>query len=418
MVSIFRGPQVFTILGAGKCIVPGCRKIRFSLLSVFHHISLVIIFSYLYYCLFHTQASMNNGVQKRVGREPEIVLLPEILNRTWIEQNRAGRTKFRTDMIFDFSATRKIDSAGLGFIRSMNTLCKKSGTTLTLKNISSEHLEALKSWPVTGNATAGKKSHLSFFTDIADVLLSAWVQTVQALSVLVEMLYWGTIGVFRKQDFKRGALGEQMYQLGFRAVGIVGLLSFLIGIVLALQTAMQLRTYGAGIFLAPLIGLTMVREMGPLLTAIILAGRTGSATTAEIATMGVSEEIDALRTMGINPVQFVVVPKFWAITITMPLLSIIATAAGIIGGFFIAITYLDLAPTLFIGELSKNLKINDFMAGFIKSIIFSWLIIWIGAFYGLRVHGGAEAVGKETTSSVVTGIFVIIIADAVFSFIL
>ncbi len=243
-------------------------------------------------------------------------------------------------------------------------------------------------------------------------------QATEALSVLVEMLYWGTIGVLRKQDFKRGALGEQMYQLGFKAVGIVSLLSFLIGIVLALQTAMQLRTYGAGIFLAPLIGLTMVREMGPLLTAIILAGRTGSATTAEIATMGVSEEIDALRTMGINPVQFVVVPKFWAITLTMPLLSIIATAAGIFGGYCIAIAYLDLAPSLFISELSKHIGFDDFWAGFVKSVIFSWLIIWIGAYYGLRVRGGAEAVGKETTESVVTGIFIIIIADAIFSFLL
>ena len=162
----------------------------------------------------------------------------------------------------------------------------------------------------------------------------------------------------------------------------------------------------------------MVREMGPLLTAIILAGRTGSATTAEIATMGVNEEIDALRTMGVNPIQFVVVPKFWAITATMPLLTIISTTAGILGGYFIAVFYLGLAPSLFFNELSKNLHFNDINAGFIKSVVFSWLIIWIGSFYGLRVRGGAEAVGKETTASVVTGIFIIIIADALFSFIL
>jgi phospholipid/cholesterol/gamma-HCH transport system permease protein len=243
-------------------------------------------------------------------------------------------------------------------------------------------------------------------------------EAVQALSILTEMIYWGTIGLLKKRDYRRGILGEQMFLLGYKALGIVGLLSLLIGLVLALQTAMQLQTYGAGVFLAPLIGISMIRELGPLLTAIILAGRTGSATTAEIATMGVGEEIDALKTMGINPIQFVVVPKFWAISITMPLLSIVATATGIIGGFLVAILYLDLAPGMFWADLGNYISMKDVSAGFIKSVVFSWLIIWIGACYGFRVRGGAEAVGKETTASVVTGIFAIIVADAVFSFII
>lgn len=348
--------------------------------------------------------------------DPEVVLMPEALDRRWVEQRKKSDAVSQKDTVFDFSATRTVDSAGLGYIRALHQIFKNSGRKLTLRNISNDHYIALKSWPDPLSSSIPPRG--SIFIQTADRFLALWRQTVQALSVLVEMIYWGTLGVLKKQDFKRGALGEQMYQLGFKAIGIVSLLSFLIGIVLALQTAMQLRTYGAGIFLAPLIGITMVREMGPLLTAIILAGRTGSATTAEIATMGVSEEIDALKTMGINPIQFVVVPKFWAISITMPLLSIIATAAGIIGGYFIALLYLDLSSSLFIGELSKNLHFRDLWAGFVKSVVFSWLIIWIGAFYGLRVRGGAEAVGKETTESVVTGIFIIIIADAIFSFIL
>lgn len=343
--------------------------------------------------------------------------MPAVLDRHWVEQNGAAGKRVIADAVFDFSKTEKIDSAALGYIRSLDRLCKQTGRKLVLTNITREHLSALTAWAAQ-DPSADSKEKKNLFVGTADAFMIFFRQATEALSVLVEMLYWGTIGVLRKQDFKRGALGEQMYQLGFKAVGIVSLLSFLIGIVLALQTAMQLRTYGAGIFLAPLIGLTMVREMGPLLTAIILAGRTGSATTAEIATMGVSEEIDALRTMGINPVQFVVVPKFWAISLTMPLLSIIATAAGIFGGYCIAIGYLDLAPSLFISELSKHIGFDDFWAGFVKSVIFSWLIIWIGAYYGLRVRGGAEAVGKETTESVVTGIFIIIIADAIFSFLL
>lgn len=343
--------------------------------------------------------------------------MPRVIDRLWLQDQNPKLVAAKEGLTLDFSATEQFDSAGLSYVRALHRIFDRAGKKLILKNIAREHLAALQSWGVIASQ-AQKGGDRGLVAGIHTSLTQAKAETMQALSVLVEMLYWGTIGLFKKQDFKRGALGEQMYQLGFKAFGIVVLLSFLIGTVLSLQTAMQLRTYGAGIFLAPLIGLTMVREMGPLLTAIILAGRTGSATTAEIATMGVSEEIDALRTMGINPIQFVVVPKFWAITCTMPLLSLMATAAGIMGGYFIAIFYLDLAPTLFFSELSKHITIGDVSTGVIKSLVFSWLIIWIGSFFGLRVRGGAEAVGKETTASVVTGIFIIIIADAIFSFIL
>ena len=355
--------------------------------------------------------------EKKIPAKDATLLMPENMNRQWVESTTLVRSRPSEDLTLDFAVTKTIDSSGYGLLRALHKNYAVLGKKLILTNLTSEHLTALQGHATIPSSDTSEKSG-SLFLGIGNGMVNVYNQVVSALSVLVEMLYWGSIGMLRKHDFKRGALGEQMYQLGFNAVGIVGLLSFLIGVVLSLQTAMQLRTYGAGIFLAPLIGLTMVREMGPLLTAIILAGRTGSATTAEIATMGVSEEIDALRTMGINPVQFIIVPKFWAITFTMPLLSIIATTAGILGGYFIGITYLDLAPSLFFSELAKHLKLADFTAGFVKSVVFSWLIVWIGSFYGLRVHGGAEAVGKETTESVVTGIFIIIIADAIFSFLL
>jgi phospholipid/cholesterol/gamma-HCH transport system permease protein len=133
--------------------------------------------------------------------------------------------------------------------------------------------------------------------------------------------------------------------------------------------------------------------------------------------MVVGEEIDALRTMGINPIQFVIVPKFFALSITMPLLSIAGTMFGLLGGYLIAIFYLDISSGLFIREMMKNIVFMDVVANVVKSVVFSWLIIWIGSFHGFRVRGGAESVGKETTASVVTGIFIIIMADAVFSFI-
>jgi phospholipid/cholesterol/gamma-HCH transport system permease protein len=351
-----------------------------------------------------------------------VVSLPEILDRLWVEKNGLLEKPVEGDLILDFSRTKRIDSAALCAIRLLHNDYRDKNQKIVLRKIDPSILSVLESSPAPEPATAVLKAFSlhphRIFLHAGDRFLEARNTAVSALSVLVEMVYWGTIGTLKQQNFRKGVLGEQMFQLGYKALGIVGLLSFLIGMVLALQAAIQLKTFGAGVFLGPLIGITMVREMGPLLTAVILAGRTGSATAAEIGTMNVGEELDALRTMGINPIQFVVVPKFWAISLTMPVLSICGTFAGIIGGWTVGIFYLDLSSSLYWGQLWQYLFFKDVLAGFIKSVVFSWLIVWIGAFYGFRVRGGAEGVGRETTASVVASIFIIIITDALFSFII
>jgi phospholipid/cholesterol/gamma-HCH transport system permease protein len=348
------------------------------------------------------------------------VQMPEELTRGWVESATVHATSPGGVLRLDFRDTVRIDSAGAALVSMLHRLYGDAGGRVVLANISDELLGTLQKW--TGRMqTAGtdeNKQRPGLLERFGSQGIAFWEELVHALSVLVEIIYWGTFGLLKRRDIKKGALGEQMFQLGYRALIIVSMLAFLIGMVLALQTAIQLRLYGADIFLAPMIGISMIRELGPLMTAIILAGRTGSATTAEIATMGVQEELDALRTMSINPIQFVAVPKFWAITLTMPMLSVIAMVSGIFGGYLVAVLYLGTAPSLFMGELLKNIYLNDFLAGFIKSIVFSWLIVWIGTYYGLKVRGGAEEVGRMTTASVVTGIFVIIIADAIFSFII
>ncbi|KMQ49989.1 ABC transporter, permease component [Chitinispirillum alkaliphilum] len=350
------------------------------------------------------------------SKTDKFIEAPPFLDRTWIESSPLIQGRHDVKTIIDLSKTEKIDSAGICFIKLLQKMHSDANGKLVLRNVSPQILREFTSRDSKEKAPEKKRG--GFFLSVGNSTVKGISSAVQALSVLVEMLYWGSIGLIYRKDFKKGGFGEQMYQLGFRAFLIVTLLSFLVGVVLALQTAIQLKVYGAGVFLAPVIGITMVRELGPLLTAVILSGRTGSATTAEIATMSVGEELDALQTMGINPVQFVVVPKFWAISITMPLLSGLATAAGILGGFFVALMYLDITPALYWSELIKHLHFRDVFAGFFKSLVFSWLIVWTGAYYGLRVKGGAEAVGKETTSSVVTGIFIIIVVNAIFSFFL
>jgi len=343
--------------------------------------------------------------------------MPERVTLDWVEDSYKEFSSVECPIKLDFSRTRRIDTAGASLIHSIRKRCEEQGKEVRLTNVPKHVLDVLNRWD-TGEHADEEMRREGFFERVGEQTYAFREMLYEAFSVLTEMLYWGTLGLIKKRDFRKGILGEQMYQLGYKAVVIVGLLTFLVGIVVALQSAMFLKTYGAGIYLASMIGWSMLKEFGPLLTAIILAGRTGSATTAEIATMAVSEEIDALRTMGISHYQFVVVPKFWAITLTMPLLSMLASTAGIFGAYLVSVFYLDIASSLFWSELGKHVALHDVTGGLFKSTVFSWLIIWIGTFYGLRVRGGAEAVGRETTASVVTCIFAIILADALFSFVI
>jgi phospholipid/cholesterol/gamma-HCH transport system permease protein len=345
--------------------------------------------------------------------------LPASVTRDWIEKNGGSllSESYPDFLVLDLSRTTLIDSAGLSLLYYMGRQSEKAGKKLTLRNASSDILAELSTVriPEGINEIPFKKDGI--FARTGSGFLNAAATAEAGLSMLTELLFWSSFGIVKKRDFRKGVLGREMYQMGYRALGIVGLLSFLIGIVLALQAAIQLEHFGAGIFLAPMITISMIKELGPLLTAIILVGRSGSAITAEVATMVVGEEIDALRTIGVNPVQFVVVPKFFALSITMPILSAGATVTGIVGGYIVAVLYLGISSNLMIGEIIKNVFLNDVAANIVKSVVFSWLIVWIGAFHGFRVRGGAEAVGRETTQSVVNGIFIIILADAAFSFI-
>ena len=189
----------------------------------------------------------------------------------------------------------------------------------------------------------------------------------------------------------------------------------MLGLILALQSAAQLRQFGASIYVADLIAISMVREMGPMMTAIIVAGRSGSAIAAEIATMKVTEEVDALESMGFSPVRFLVVPKLYAVTVTQPLLTAISVAFGILGGMVIAALALGVPVQAFLHQAGEAMSAKDISTGLIKSVVFGWIILVVGAYSGLATRGGAEGVGMSTTRSVVVAIFAVIIADCIFS---
>lgn len=202
---------------------------------------------------------------------------------------------------------------------------------------------------------------------------------------------------------------------GFDALPIVGLLSFLMGIVIAYQTSDQLRQFGANIFVADLVGLSMLREFAPLMTAIIVAGRSGSAYAAQIGTMSVSDEIDAMRTIGIMPIDMLVLPKIVGLMIALPLLTVFADVLGVFGGMIMARAQLGIGFEDFLERFSKAVSVTTYMTGIGKAPVFAAIIVVVGCFQGLRTRGGADSVGRQTTRAVVQAIFLVVVADAVFS---
>jgi phospholipid/cholesterol/gamma-HCH transport system permease protein len=233
-------------------------------------------------------------------------------------------------------------------------------------------------------------------------------------SVCFALIYVG----FHPRSLRTDDTFAAMEKVGVDALPIVGLISFLLGLIMAFMSSVQLQQFGANIYVASLVGLAMVRELGPIMTAIIVAGRSGSAFAAEIGTMKISDEVDALFTMGFDPTRFLVVPKIVASVIVVPLLTLFSDLFAILGGLVVGVFMLDLTTSAYMTQTLKTLSIFDVFWGFLKAAVFALLIAGIGCLRGFQVKGGAAAVGQATTSAVVSSIFLIILADAGFAVIL
>ena len=211
------------------------------------------------------------------------------------------------------------------------------------------------------------------------------------------------------------AILHNVQTAGVEALPITGLLSFLMGVVIAYQGADQLQRFGANIFIADLVGISMLRELSPLLTAIIIAGRSGSAYTAQIGTMKVTEEIDALRTIGVPPLELLVLPKMIALVVVMPLLTVYTDVTGVLGGMIMAQWKLDVGLRAFVDRLDDAIVLSTYWTGLAKAPVFAMIVALVGCHRGFMVTGSADSVGTQTTMSVVQSIFLVIVTDAVFS---
>lgn len=330
------------------------------------------------------------------------------------------RLQSGTGIAADASGIKALDTAGAWVLQDLLQRLRAEGHEVTLEGLRPEHARLLElvSQRLSGKAPGRAPPGEPATGVLQGIGLAArdWTMSSVALLTFVGESATALAGCIVHPSRMRGRpILFNIRSAGFDAIPIVGLLSFLLGVVIAYQGAAQLRQYGANIFIADLVGLSVVREFGPLLTAILVAGRSGSAYAAQIGTMSVTEEIDAMRTLGIAPLEVLVVPKVLALLVAMPLLTVLADAFGIFGGMVMAQAQLDVGYADFLDRMLKAVSVTAYLVGILKAPVFAAIIAMVGCYQGFQTRGGADSVGRHTTRSVVQAIFLVIVADALLS---
>lgn len=320
----------------------------------------------------------------------------------------------------DLSGITRMDDCGALVILRIRKLARTHGCELELTGIP-DHVQELLSFlrlDTPPRSSGVKRPKSGIMTRFGAKTVNVVDQAVSHVSFVGEVCVTLASLLRHPGRLRLGDTVQYMQRVGVDALPIVGLISFLLGLIMAFMSAVQLQQFGANIYVASLVALAMVRELGPIMTAILVAGRSGSAFAAEIGTMKVSEEVDALITMGFKPAMFLVAPKIIASVLVVPLLAMYSNLFAIAGGLLIGVTTLDLTVNAYMAQTMSTLSIFDVNWGLFKSAIFAVLIATVGCFKGYQVRGGAASVGQATTSAVVTGIFLVILVDSILAVIL
>ena len=329
-----------------------------------------------------------------------------------------GRGDSFREVRVDVAGIGSWDSSLLLFLSQIRDFAEGKGVACSmdaLPELLRQLLEQRNADPAAAGESAGGGGGSSFLAAVGERFFQALRGGADWMVFWGECVLGGLRVTRRWRKFRWRDCLVAMQQAGAMALPIVGLISFLVGLILAYQAAVQLRQYGAEIFVANLVGLSVVREMGPMMTAVILAGRTGAAFAAQIGNMKMNEEIDALETLGINPVDFLVLPRMLALILMVPLLTIYADMLGILGGFAVGVGTLDIASSAYWFQTQEAIGLNDLASGLIKSVVFGVVVASCGCFRGLQSDRSSEGVGRATTSAVVTAIFLIVVLDAGFA---
>jgi len=336
--------------------------------------------------------------------------------RLWREAQHIFEQSKPIRVVIDASEVSYCDGAGVAFIVKLQQYQARTGGDVTIHGLQEEFRRLLGIYgQISIDPPPGRRREpLSVVEQVGHAALGVW-QDVQTLLTFVGEL---TVTLLRAARHPRLVRWSDAWltaeRAGVDALPIIALIGFLLGLILAFQSAIPMRRFGAEIFVANLIGVSMLREMGPLITAIILAGRSGSAFAAELGTMKVREEIDALTTMGLEPVRFLVVPRVLAAVTMTPFLAVFANLFGLIGGA-VVMRSLGFPLVSYVNQIVSAVTVSDLLGGLFKSLVYGIVVAGIGCLRGLQTTTGASAVGQSTTSAVVSGIVLIAIVDGVFA---
>ncbi len=334
--------------------------------------------------------------------------------------DRAGLLDMVRDCTaIDISGLKRIDTAGAWVIVDLQQRASASGIDVAVEGATEAQTQLIEvvrhSMPPLDGAVPKTKTMIDQIETFGRTVTRGARTAVELTSFLGQVITTIAGIVIHPRRLRLTSLVHHCQEVGLNAVPIVALMAFLIGVVLAFQGAAQLRQFGAEVFVVDLIAISMLRELGILLTAIIVAGRSGSAFTAAIGSMKMREEIDAMRTIGLDPVTILVVPRVLALVLMLPALGFIADIAGLVGGAVMSWIELGVSPAVFQSRLVSNTDVWHFGVGMIKAPFFALIIGIIGCYEGMKVGGDAESLGRLTSTSVVLSIFMVIVMDAMFS---
>ena len=329
-----------------------------------------------------------------------------------------SKLQHATELFLNLDNVLSIDTAAAIYINSLeqsfqenklffSLTCKNETLLMTLKTVHVMHLDLEK--------LVYKEP--SFVEKLGEDIVLRMKKFVEFLSFFGQISY-GFFYLFKHLGSLRyKEIFFEINENAIKAFGIVAVTSFLVGVVTAYQSSVQLKIYGANIFIVDMLGISIFRELAPLLTAIVIAGRSGSSFTAQIGAMKITEELDAMRTMGFDPIRFLVIPRIVALMLMMPLLIFVSDIAGLIGGMLVAKLDLGISVSVFLDRLNEVVAAKHFFVGLAKGPFFAFLIASIGIFRGLMVKDDTQSIGINTTKSVVESIFSVIVCDAIFSII-
>ncbi len=322
-------------------------------------------------------------------------------------------------IVLDFSETKKYDSYIVALIEKVEDYAADAGATFEVVGLSEEAKRFAETFKPQSKMKVEKRETpllVESLSRLGASITEITLETLAFVEFLGETIKNNVLMFVKPKEYRWKDLPLQFLNAGVNAFPITFAIIFLIGLISGYQGALQLSNYGADIYVADLVGVSIVRELAPLMTAIIVAGRSGSAFAAELGAMKVSEEIDALNSMGFDEHKFLVAPRVAAVVVAMPILTLFGDFAGVLGGLIAAISSLNITIGGYITETGKALDIAAVFVGLAKSAFFGYAVATVGCFKGLQARGGAESVGRLTTSSVVMGIFLIILLDAFFTY--